>query len=497
MRTRTGARKPEPETRSPERRPREEPKSKSTIDQLRVPHDPINETVVIAAVITDESARRAALEQLSVDHFFGRGHAEIWLGLQELERRKLSYDPATLRTVAPGIDQEYLDEILRQRGAAPPNFRHHIEQLKFDRARIELARGPVQELLEAIRDPRVTAERLRSIADRMGSGLAGHGSERSLRQGTAVAREQMTRIVQRLNGFACRPFGIPGLDRFEEGHEREGAARLLPGTVPGQVTVVTGLSGSGKSTSLANAILGMFQDGRRLLLGAWEQGSGMTLEILATISLGLSRRDVVEGRLSDRDLDDLETEMERLGGSVQFFELEFGKSRGKVNDQQLDKIQQVVVDSGCDVFVADLFRRALKETDPDDEEQALYRMQDMAQKTKAHFILVQQQRLKDVEQRKDKRPTREGIKGSGAWTEIADTILGWHRPAQWKAIPDDKIEALVLKQRYGEWPLIVELDWEPEFGRIGAGRTVQFEQQFDDDSDPLLDGFVSRGKSKR
>jgi hypothetical protein len=89
---------------------------------------------------------------------------------------------------------------------------------------------------------------------------------------------------------------------------------------------------------------------------------------------------------------------------------------------------------------------------------------------------VQQQRLKDIELRPDKRPTREGIKGSGAWTEVPDNIFGVHRPALWKPVPDNVLEIDVLKQRYGKWPLAVEFDWDPDRGQISGGRSVEYDQ---------------------
>ena len=89
---------------------------------------------------------------------------------------------------------------------------------------------------------------------------------------------------------------------------------------------------------------------------------------------------------------------------------DYCKRRG--NSSNLDTVQAYVADSGCDVFVADLFERCLSDTDPDEEKHALFRMQAMLDDLRVHGIFAAQQRLKDIEQRPDKRPTREGIKGS-------------------------------------------------------------------------------------
>ncbi len=98
----------------------------------------------------------------------------------------------------------------------------------------------------------------------------------------------------------------------------------------------------------------------------------------------------------------------------------------------------------------------------------------MAEELQVHVIMAHQQRHKDVEQRSDKRPTREGIKGSGAWLETAHNVFAPHIPAKWKRVPDDKFEVFILKQRDGDWPLGIEFEWEPEYGRITGGRDIPY-----------------------
>ena len=116
----------------------------------------------------------------------------------------------------------------------------------------------------------------------------------------------------------------------------------------------------------------------------------------------------------------------------------------------------------------------MRQFDPDEEEAALYRQQAIAEETGIHQILIHQQRLKDLEAREDKQPTREGLKGSGAWVEVPDTIIGVHRESLFKAVPSDQIRLILLKQRYGIWPLAVDLDFDPDTGRMSNGRSASF-----------------------
>jgi replicative DNA helicase len=255
--------------------------------------------------------------------------------------------------------------------------------------------------------------------------------------------------------------------------------RMQGGSEPGQVTVITAVSGGGKTTFTANIALGLIGLRRRVLYGAWEMMPGMSLELLACIDLGLSRADCRAGRLSEASLKRIETSMREIGQHVRFIDNPFQRARNtgeakRSNERNLEILQDHILESGCDVFIADLWKRCLVDASPEAEEDALYRQQAMAQEGGYHIIMLQQQRLKDVEQRPDKRPTREGIKGSAAWTEVADTIIGLNRPALWKDLTDDKLEGLILKQRHGTAPLAVEFDWSADQGRVWNGRSIPY-----------------------
>lgn len=466
---------------------RRRPESAPEARDVRIPHDVVNEQVVIAAAIVDEHVRRKLVGSLGSDYFFGKGHAEVWAVVAELTRQGLHYDPATVRQMSNGaVDTKYLDELVENRPEVPPNLRYHVEMLQWDRQRIEAARGPVNSLLEALRKQSTEPDKVRALAKSVATSFDGVGSQRYLRDPAALVSEQVKSLFDRRLGQVCYAYGIDGLDVYDARDENAGEPRLVPGSAPGQVTVVTGTSGSGKTTLTANIMLGMANMGRRVLCGAWEQGSGPTLELMATFSLGFARKDVLLGRLGDEDIDRMRVEMERISQHVRFFEIPFGRAKGEKqsNDRNLDLVHQYISDSGCDVFVADLWRRSLRQTDPEEEEHALYRQQAIAQETRCHCILIHQQRLKDLEQRPDKRPTREGLKGSGAWVEVADTILGMHRPALYKNVPDDRCEIIVLKQRHGAWPLAVEFDWDAKHGSIRNGRTIAYDQPAETD-DPF------------
>jgi replicative DNA helicase len=476
--------------------------------EFTIPHDLVNELVVIAAaIVADEPTRNKLLARIQPEHFFTDENRATWAGLVEMKNRKLAFDYATLQTIAGDTVQiGKLRELAEMRPEVPVNLEHHVDALQWDRRRTVAAKGPISSLLEALRNPNEAPERVRALAKHVAQAFDGHTDRQYIYDPEQLVAEAMSNIRKRLEGHAIFPYGISGLDYFEAELDGTRARRMIPGTVPGQITLLTGISGSGKSSFSIHLILGQARQGKHVLVGAWEVLAPMTIEMLAVVDLGWSRADLLDplgalkrgNPLTPELLVKLETRMHALSKFVRFVKNPFRRTRGekKSNDANLDLVQSIVADSGCSVFVADLWARCLASRKPDEEEEALFRYQAMLEEMSVHSIMVHQQRLKDIEMRPDKRPTREGAKGSGAYIEVADTILGTHRPAQWKRLDDDKLEVFVLKQRFGKWPLGVEFDWNGEMGSISGGSSIPYEHTSESHMGDFS-GFTQPGEKKR
>jgi replicative DNA helicase len=473
--------------------------------------DPLNEQVLLAAALLSVDVRKEAVGRHPPDVFLTDEHRSLWSAIREAVHRGLECDPATLAKLSDGaVDVGFVAELLQQRPAVPDlkTLSYHVEQLLWDRQRHVALTGPIAGLLEAIQKSE-GPERVRALARQVGGTFDGWGDRRYLHDPEELVREQIEDVRRRGAGRATYPTGVRGLDFFGlDGAQR----RIIPGFAPGLVTVVTGTPGSGKSTCTARFCLEQARMRRKVLVGAWEMKGGTTLELIACMSL--TAKDPSElgdwsrtklttpadypGWLTEQRVGVLEQRMRDLSRYVRFLANPFRRSSGEKtsNERNLDLVHGYISDSGAEVFVADLWKRCLAKAAPEDEEEALYRQQAMAEELGVHCILVQQQRLKDIELRPDKRPTREGIKGSGAWTEIADNIFGIHRPALWKSVPDNVLEIDVLKQRYGRWPLAVEFDWDPDRGMISGGIPVEYEQPGRGESTNPIDRFVREPSKK-
>ena len=494
-----------------------EPEKKDLAPKVTLPYDTANESAIVAACFLDESTRSVLLAKLVPDHFQQREHRDLWVAFQEIERRKLKFDLSIVENLTNADLRAYLAELGELRPETPKNLDYHVQNVLWDHARVSAARGPIPAFIEALRDPKAEPERVRALARAIGQSFDGYEDRKYLYDQDEIVRDQMKEIEARVQGRAVFPYGIDGLDYHDMAGPREHwRKRMLPGAAPGQITVVTGVSGGGKTTFTAHIVLGLAfpgwkrgdfdASGRTVLYGAWEMKAPMTLELLACISLGWSRSELVEGigpvktpegraRLHER--------MRMISRRVRFMGNPFRRRTGEKasNEKNLDIVQGYIADSGAEVFIGDLWKRCLRYTDADDEEEALIRQQAMVEELGVHAVLLQQQRLKDIEQRPDKRPTREGIKGSGAWVEIPDTIIGVHRPALFKRIDDSVLECFVLKQRYGRFPLGVEFRWEPDSGMISGGSSIDYDRPGEQNEiDRATSGGAlgaMRGKKKR
>jgi len=468
-------------------KPTKKPKGDRKLQEkaATVPHNPVNEMVVIAAALVDAKERKRLVRLFTSDFFYAPGHSAIWNVVEELDRKGLGYDPATIEQLSNDeVDTNYLDDLIRERPEVPPNLQHHIDQIVFDRKRIELAKGPLSDLLDKLHDPTTDPDEYTKAVRRIGGWFDGAGSSKFLRSPEDVLREskknRRERIARYRTGVGIYPYGIEGLDFYDNGQPR-----LIPGTAPAKSTLVVGESGSGKTTMSNRIVLAQMAQKRVVMHGGWEMFASENLELFAALSLGFSRSALFIGNMTDEEMEAIDAEEERiLSGDhpyLKFMDRPFDRERKdpkgfdkrRGNEWNLDTIHEHIEASGADVAVFDLFHKALVETKPDDEKRALDRIQGIADATKAHLILLHHVNKEDMDKSPGRVPTRKAIKGSSAWLDAVDTVLATYVPGTVKGGVIDTFEVFVLKQRYGKWPLRVAFDYDPDTGSISGGRDVE------------------------
>lgn len=480
----------------PSARPTAEEVERRTV---RIPHDPVNERVILAAAAVSSAKRRELILSCPADGFFGRHHRAAWEALVEIDRKGLQYDPATVRQLSgDAAVSDALDALVRERPEVPPNLDAHVRFFNWDRQRCQVAEGALPAFLEALMDQTADPERVRALAAELGRSFDGGGTLPFLRDSQSVVEEMGRRLHARRSSAGWRPFGIDGLDYF--GADPNGERRIKLGLAPGHMTLVVGMSGNNKTTVVNQIVLAQARLGRRVLHGGWEEDAEDNLEMLAGLSLGISRSRRIDGKISDKEEACLVSEAELIAKYVKPFDLPFGQPKiGKdgrrqraYNADQLDVIERHVAASGADVCVFDLFKASLVEIDPQAEEMALRDLLAICKRTRTHAIVVHHLRKGDKEDQ-GARPTRESIKGAFSWVEKFDTILAVHWPHVYapRKHPANKLEAFILKQRKGRWPLGIEFDYDPDTGVISGGRDIDYQTEDCDDAGTGMGSFLA------
>ncbi len=493
-------------------------------DKVTIPIDTTNELIMLAAVINDEKARRKYIN-LSPDLFLGPGHMEMWTCLQEIFRRDLDYSPEVVKSIAgDAFDHKTLDEYARSREGIVSNLAHHAERLRYEKMRHEAAIGVVPLFIDALRNPQTEPEDLKSLINQLQQTFIGGGSK-YIQSGRSVVAELKQELKGRREGTAICSFGIDALDNYCQGDtvkikvdgdwvdkDVSGLPRMVPGLAPGLITALTGLSGSGKSVFSARLIKEQVKNKKRILWGAWEMPKVNSMEMVGTISGGFSRTEFMSGRFNEDDEDELIEILNERSDYIDFFSLPDIRPKGdkfeRFNDKNLDAIHQAIAESGCDIFIADIFKYALHEMKPEEESRAIKRMGYIAKKEKCHVILVHHLNLKELEGREDKRPTRDAVMGSSGWINDVDNALSFHNPYLFgkDCEINNKFEIHILKQRYGIWPQAIEFEWDADTGWFENGKTIsvarageeeKITQFLDDDPRPPTDGKKKKYKSTR
>jgi replicative DNA helicase len=460
------------------RKPIDTDDEKTRVEPVVVNHNTTNEQIIIAAALADEWTRKRLVRRFGNPEAFGaKIHSKLWGAIIAMDAERLEFDPATIQSLVDTDTAEYAQELVDARPSVPPNLDHHIEMLDWDMRRLKVAQTSLAELIHNIKNPSAGQDTIATLARSIAEDLC-HGEGRLRIDSEAVLTKQFADIDARCKGIAIYPYGLDGFDRYEDDEPR-----IMPGMAPKQATLITGVSGSGKSSVTARIILEQIRMGRKVVYGAWEMNPGITLELLAVLKLQLSRTKFIAGLYSPAEIVNVKVAMRELTKQITFIDVpsvvirrkrETRSSIRPNNAQSINLLCDELDELSPDVFVGDLVRKSFMSLDPEQEELALNLFQRRIENSNYHAVFVQQQRLKDIEMRPDKRPTREGVKGSSTWVEMVDTALGVHREALWKDVDDNILEIDILKQRYGKWPLAVQFDWNPVFSTLKLGRTVDY-----------------------
>ena len=485
-----------PEKRVRQAAPREE-----------ITYDSTNERVVICAQVADRAVRKTLVRTIAADEMLIPEHVVMQRALKTMEEHGLEYDPQVFRRLIADegvpVDEGYIASIETAAGV-PDNLAWHIETLRWDATRARIVRGPVPELVKAIKDPKASPEQLAGLARALLRAVEGGvQGRRHMHRPEELKRAARAEVAARVAGGNFYPTGYEAIDQ-----------KLVEGMMPGNTSCIVGLSGSGKSTWSADLAVRLAEQGRRVFYGSWEMRVQAVLDVMASSRSRIPLEDVVQGQLNNEEVETVCEAMDWCIDHIRFMSNAFfdgftsrgsGERRGRPsNERSLDILEGYLAESACDAAVFDLYERAMPDISPEGITSALIQQQEMHKRYNIHGILVHQIRLKEVENRPDKRPTREAVKGTAAYVEVPDLLFGVHREGQFKpGVPDDSLEVICLKQRMGKAFWSVRFDWAGEMSLITGGEEIPYDpgleasREFGDVGDIKVKQGTKRKQSRR
>lgn len=433
-----------------------------------------NERVVIATMIHDASVRNDLARRLDPDLFFDGRNKTIFRGLAEMARNRLEWNEDTLAQLAGGNDFggfEYLRRIVEQY-SSNPNIAEHVRMLEVGSCKLRIELEHIPRIVEACADPEASPHAIEHQLERALVRVRAV-SQNFVRRGKALREHYFQRLrTRRALGGIVELTTMPLID-----------SKLARGLVPG-LSCVAGRPGHGKSTFVANMLLGRRRAGLYTFVGAWEMDDEDYLDMMLANHLDIPAVDFT------RRIDELgKEEGKRIADAVEwltaddllafeenpFTKLPRPEKHWEINTRNLLHLESTIVRESdrYSLFVFDVFAKAMHDRAPAAFGEALVQVRETSKRYGVHSMLVHHISREGA----NVRPTLEHLKYSGSFEEECDLIFVADRPIL-RALPSkrgkmrDVVDVHLLKQRKGPAQICFRYDFDGSRFKIWNERIV-------------------------
>lgn len=245
--------------------------------------------------------------------------------------------------------------------------------------------------------------------------------------------------------------------------------KITGGKCGGDVWVIGGRPGSGKSALVCNSIYQDALNGIPSLLIAREMRSTQLLERLVCIDTGISNSSIRLGVLDQAQIELMRESFAKIKKLPIYLDTNFGACEPFYIESILNKFHNKY---GVEVAYVD-YIQLFSERDENQTQEIgkLSRLFKMISNQLDICTVVCSQLNRNVEARDDKRPMLSDLKQSGALEEDADYVVGLYRDEYYNKDTKFKnlMEFMIMKNRNGPTGTVT-LGFEGITGRIGEAR---------------------------
>lgn len=466
---------------------------------LNVPINEDNEATILSNAIKNADHRKTFLRVKPGDFRHPEFKAIAW-AIQEIESvGTLTCDLDMILLKAKSspfrypIEYTLLSNLTDQFAeVSKDNFDIHLGQLQLDKIKESIAKSSIDGIYQACMNPKTTLGYLKERINWLNT-IIEKGYSNSTLEFKTLSELMPDYIKSKNEGNGFRTTGFRQLDD-----------KLNEGFKEGKITLVAALPSMGKSSFALSCMKNLSYKRIPVAQFALEMDSMSLISKLLAFNSRIPVKDITKRykELSSAEKAILDNEMNRLARNEFIFlndnprqSLRSSRDQIMILQDRLGKLDPTY--TGYMVAVFDLFGKlsdfSKSKNFANDYELKLNETQQIIRELQIHAILVAQINRGAVNRNKKLgRPRMSDIKNSGAFEEVADLILGVHRPFydpelamkhkiaygddtqdSMAACDDDAalkniMEIIIMKQRMGVNNDLVNFVFDPETTRCDA-----------------------------
>jgi replicative DNA helicase len=463
------------------------PNPLAQIGELSIDND--NEALLISNAIKDLNNRELFSRKIDYREFRLDEFKTIAFAIKNIHDQKLDMNTDMILLQAKRCpvrkipDFKFIEDIISNFSVVPQNnFEVHIQKLKTDSIRSLLVDRIFNSLYRSLMDPKCE---LRDIELRINSlkEIVDTGKSATYCNFKSMEEVMQDYIEMRNKGISKRLSGFNILDK-----------KLTQGLFDQQISVLAAYQSMGKSSFALSQMNNLSHLGIFTAMFALEMNNMSLAQKLLSFNTYLPLKQITSewNNFTPVEKRTYEFEIERLIRNRNIYlsdkpAVSLNEAREQIMILQ-DRLQEQYI-----VVYFDLFGKIRDFQNSDnfarDYENRLNTVQIMARELGVHICLVAQI-LRSVMNRKFKRPTLSDLKNTSALAEVADLVIGIHRPFFDLEValkeqythqsssngenlihedPDRNLgEIIILKQRMGEVNCVLNFLFDPHTTRFSA-----------------------------